>query len=320
MRWLTLLVLALSLAVVAGSASNAQNAWYYCSITHRYYPYTQRCPVPWRIVQPSNPGSSATSADAPPQSLGGNATDDTLKQGCEGLRITSPGSAGCRSPAPQPDDLRNTGGISPEEKSAGNIAYNNCLARPPSNGLMPGSGFTFDSPAWVTYRQNWRAQCDDAERNAVIQFRNQAQAQSQQQAAVNLAQDEQQRAIEKAKSRGYEFIATVKDLILDGKDLAARNAKVQITGIYKKLADNSVLYASPMDAYANSDNYMPILTDDAARPVREALMGYACQNFGCTMNFGGHMTMCKHINLLAEDYPDVPCLHVEVQIIYRPGD
>ncbi len=32
------------------------------------------------------------------------------------------------------------------------------------------------------------------------------------------------------------------------------------------------------------------------------------------------MTMCEHLNVLQKDFPNVPCLNVEVQIIYRPGD
>jgi hypothetical protein len=64
----------------------------------------------------------------------------------------------------------------------------------------------------------------------------------------------------------------VKDLILDGKELADRNAKVQITGIYKKFGQKGVA----MEAYANGDNYVPVLADDAARPVRAALMD--CQS------------------------------------------
>jgi hypothetical protein len=226
----------------------------------------------------------------------------------------------CSKPAAEPDDKRNSGALSPDEKAAGVTAYNNCLARNTSSS-MPGSAFTYDSHFWVSFRQQWRDRCDQAERDAVVQFRNQAQANAQAQAQANSAEFQHTRAVEKAKSRGYELIPSVKDLILDGKELAARNAKIQVTGIYKKAGEtNGVLYGSPMDVYANSDNYIGVLTEDAARPVREALMNYSCENYGCTIEVGGHMTMCHHLNVLAKDYPDVPCLNIEVMIVYRAGD
>ncbi len=289
MRLLAPVIVAVSLAIPFDSTSLAQTQlWYYCQTTHEFYPYTQRCPVPWRAVKPYNPVPLVNSPRSllPPSESQQQPTatygfDDTLNPGCAGLGITTARDAMCRRPAPQPYELRHTGANTADEKAAGETAYNNCLAQPPSSS-MPGSAFRFDGPIWMDYRQKWREKCDEAERAAIIQFRTQTQTQAQAQAQADRAAYEQRRAIEKAKSKGYELIPTVKDLILDGKELADRNAKVQITGFFKKMGNNGVLYGSAMEAYSNTDNYMPVLTDDAARSVREALMNYACQpDFGC---------------------------------------
>lgn len=292
----------------------SQGHWYYCDPARAYYPSVRTCPAPWRAVTPIQ-----SAEHSPAQLTTTDTSDDTLIPGCEGRAITTPHNPECVTPAPQQYELRHPGANTADEKAAGETAYNNCLRQTPAVG-MPGSASRFDSPAWVNYRQLWRAKCDEAERAAIMQFRTQAQAQAQEQTQADRAAYEQTRAIEKAKSRGYELIPTVKDLILDGKDLAARNAKIQITGLYKKMGNNGVLYGSPIDLYSNSDNYVPVLTDDAARPVREALMGYACENIGCQIEVGGHMTMCEHLNLLEKDFPAVPCLNIDVMIVYRPGD
>jgi len=132
---------------------------------------------------------------------------------------------------------------------------------------------------------------------------------------------EQQRAIAKAVTRGYQLIPSVKDLILDGRELASRNAKIQISGIYKKSGDSELLYASSTDSVLNTDNYVPLVTDGAQRDLREYLMGFSCRNeVGCEVDIGGHMAMCKNLSLLAANYPDKACLNVEVEIVYRPGD
>ena len=78
----------------------------------------------------------------------------------------------------------------------------------------------------------------------------------QAQAQADLQRLEAQKAIEKAAARGYRLIPTVKDLMLDGKDLAGADAKIQITGLYRKIGDNQVLYASSMDAYQADNNYI----------------------------------------------------------------
>lgn len=163
--------------------------------------------------------------------------------------------------------------------------------------------------------QQRQAQIDDQERQAASQRAEQQQ------------QSEQRKAVEKAVTHGYEMIRSVKDLMLDGKQLANRNAKIQISGIYKKIADSERLYATPVDAFQSNDNYVPVLTDDAVRDFREYLLEHPlCQEQswgstpGCRVDVGGHMTMCHHLAAEFAHYPDVPCLNVEVQIVFRPGD
>jgi uncharacterized protein YecT (DUF1311 family) len=53
-----------SLAVLQAEAADAQ-AWYWCEPARAYYPYVARCPVPWRLV---NPSSIASQPYGSPQS------------------------------------------------------------------------------------------------------------------------------------------------------------------------------------------------------------------------------------------------------------
>src|SRR6266404_1473315 len=36
----------------AGPAVTAQNVWYFCRSSNAYYPYVQKCPLPWEEVPP----------------------------------------------------------------------------------------------------------------------------------------------------------------------------------------------------------------------------------------------------------------------------
>jgi hypothetical protein len=141
----------------------------------------------------------------------------------------------------------------------------------------------------------------------------------QQQAAQ--AADEQRRAEEKAAGRGYVLVSSIKDLMLDGRELANRNAKIQIVGIYRKIGDVELLYGSQLDAYQSDDSFVPVLTDDAQRDLREYLLNYSCKSeVGCRIDVGGHMMMCRNLSALYQNYPARPCLNIEVEIVYRPGD
>jgi hypothetical protein len=64
----------------AVEAANPKGHWYYCDPAKAYFPYVQRCPVPWRPVTPSSnsatpPSSSGDgAATGPPTSLGQGTT------------------------------------------------------------------------------------------------------------------------------------------------------------------------------------------------------------------------------------------------------
>jgi len=237
-----------AISALTGFCEAQERSWYYCSTTHSFYPYTQRCAIPWRTVRPYQPQPLV---GAPRQ----------LQQ-------------------PQPPET-----VSPPQ-------------------LVPNG-----------------AQQAQQDQQAARQ-KEQADAAVLAQVLAKREAYQHERAIEKAKSHGYELIPNVKDLILDSKELAFEGGKIQISGIFKKAAENNgMLYGSPLDVYSDDDNYVPVLTDDAQRDLREYLMDYACEaESGCAVEVGGHMTKCKHINALLADASPVPCSHMEVQIIYRPGD
>jgi hypothetical protein len=163
-------------------------------------------------------------------------------------------------------------------------------------------------------QQQQQSQIDEQQRQA-------AQQQAREEAARR--QSEQQKAIDKAEARGYELIRSVKDLFLDARDLASRNAKIQITGIYRKASRSECLYGNLYDAMRDN-NCVPVLTDNAHRDLREYLLQPGCQAQygapGCQIEVGGHMTKCHLLAAEFANYPEVPCLNIEVQIIYRPGD
>lgn len=56
-------------------ASTPTGHWYYCDPAKAYFPYVQRCPVPWRAVAPNSAAAQnstgAPEADRPPTSLTG---------------------------------------------------------------------------------------------------------------------------------------------------------------------------------------------------------------------------------------------------------
>src|ERR1044072_4782994 len=101
MRLLTLVLIAVSLVVLFGSESFAQaKLWYYCRTTHQFYPYTQRCSVPWRAVKPYKV-TPLKNSPRNPLPASGAGFDDTLNPGCAGLGLTTPHDPKCLTPAPQ---------------------------------------------------------------------------------------------------------------------------------------------------------------------------------------------------------------------------
>jgi hypothetical protein len=141
------------------------------------------------------------------------------------------------------------------------------------------------------------------------------QATERQRQADAAAQTAWQAVIDKATQKGYEP-HSIRDLFFDGKKFAARDAKVQVSAVYMHIGEMEGLFLSPIDAIQQTNNYLPVLTEDAQRPLRERLVSdYACSHGpGCLVNVGGHMTWCHHLAAALANYPDEPCLHIEVVI------
>jgi hypothetical protein len=139
-------------------------------------------------------------------------------------------------------------------------------------------------------------------------------------AAAQRAQQARNEEID--QDRGYRRI-TVDAFELDGKDLAARSAKVSLTGAIMMDGNVTVLFASGQAAimatrYANvaGQHYatVPLLIDDASRSFRKHLL--SCQSqpassyFGCPVTVLGYATTCTLSNEFGAKR-QLPCLDVE---------
>jgi TPR repeat protein len=118
------------------------------------------------------------------------------------------------------------------------------------------------------------------------------------------------------QDREYKRI-TVEDFILDGKELAAANAKVSVKGAYAKWGENEMIFPSGTAVYTakeslSMDTGIGVLTDDATRNVRKYILdcvttGAAAQ-FGCPMTVFARASMCTRTRLGSSK--DLPCLIV----------
>jgi uncharacterized protein YecT (DUF1311 family) len=127
---------------------------------------------------------------------------------------------------------------------------------------------------------------------------------------------------ERDRDRGYQRVS-VDSFALDGRDLAAREAKVSLSGAYISDGNVGVLYADTRaiimathypNAGGSNQPRVPLLTDDASRDFRQRLL--ACQTnpasaqVGCPVIVLGLATMCKLSNALGAER-DLPCVAVE---------
>jgi uncharacterized protein YecT (DUF1311 family) len=120
------------------------------------------------------------------------------------------------------------------------------------------------------------------------------------------------------EQRGYKRI-TYDDFKLDGKQLAANESKIAITGFYLKIGEGeylfpSILAVAMMRQTLSADNGIGLLTNDAKRNIRKYFLD--CQNnpamaqIGCRINVLGHVTICTKTSLLSGS-TELPCLVVE---------
>jgi hypothetical protein len=130
------------------------------------------------------------------------------------------------------------------------------------------------------------------------------------------------RNVERDRGQGYPRIS-VESFVLDGRELAAREAKVSLIGSYISDGSVGVLYVDARaiimatyhpNAGGSNQPKVPLLTDGASRDFRQRLL--ACQTnpasaqVGCPVTALGHVTMCKLSNVFGARR-DLPCLAVE---------
>jgi hypothetical protein len=113
--------------------------------------------------------------------------------------------------------------------------------------------------------------------------------------------------------RGYQAMS-FEDFVLDGRKLAAKDAKVAVAGVYKKFGQMTALFPDTMTILQQRwDARLPIwITDDANRKVRQFLLTQ-CDNDpigrGCQITLQGRATICTVTNLSGTH--EEACIKVE---------
>lgn len=149
-------------------------------------------------------------------------------------------------------------------------------------------------------------------RQAKVQLATQRQREEQQRSDAATAQ-----AVRDEKARGYQHV-TVKDLLLDAKILATRQAKIAVSGFYKTLGRrNERLYVSyndfMMHAYQSVQaQNVGLLTADGSRRLREHLLRCVA---GCELTILGHVTECVETSALGTSTPDFCLVADDMRVI-----
>jgi hypothetical protein len=118
----------------------------------------------------------------------------------------------------------------------------------------------------------------------------------------------------------YQAVS-VRDFVADGSQLAAKQAKVSLTGSYLLQDNHAVLYTD-MQAIVMAKYHpelgpqanVPLLTSDASGQLRRRLL--SCQTdpsasqVGCTIKIRGHAGMCPVTDASGATH-EAPCLNVE---------
>ncbi|MGD0332969.1 MAG: lysozyme inhibitor LprI family protein [Xanthobacteraceae bacterium] len=125
---------------------------------------------------------------------------------------------------------------------------------------------------------------------------------------------------ERDHERGYEPIS-VETFVLDSKELAAKAAKVSVSGAYLGQNNIGFVYVDTRAVimatkYPNLGEQpkVPLLTDNATREFRQRLL--ACQSnpaaaqVGCPMTILGEVTICTFSNGFGAERT-LPCINVE---------
>lgn len=121
----------------------------------------------------------------------------------------------------------------------------------------------------------------------------------------------------KAAADGYKSM-TFEDFQLDGKKLAATNAKVELRGVYLKVGEIEMLMPSSlaigmMRELGKTADGIGLMSNDAPREIRKYFL--ECDNspvasqLGCQITVLGHAEICEKTTLVGRQ--EVPCLVVE---------
>lgn len=121
-------------------------------------------------------------------------------------------------------------------------------------------------------------------------------------------------------SSDYQAVS-VRDFAADGPRLAAKNAKVSLTGSYILQGNRGLLYtdiqaivATKYRPEAGPQPNVPLLTDHASHQLRQRLL--TCQSdlsaaqVGCTIKIRGQAKMCPLTDAQTATH-DVPCVDAE---------
>jgi hypothetical protein len=146
------------------------------------------------------------------------------------------------------------------------------------------------------------------------QQRRRNEALGQAEATAGAAKDAERRKTVTAD--GYRLM-TVRDFLLDGRELAANQTRVALEGTYTRDGNLDVLYTSRKDLMmlrGNTQFRVSLLTDDASRSLRQTILqcqSSGIQNIGCEgLAVKGHATTCSVWNAFGATHEE-PCVAVE---------
>jgi hypothetical protein len=168
---------------------------------------------------------------------------------------------------------------------------------------------------------NYGARCaNEADPKVKAAKAEQARQAAEQQRQVAQAAEQRQVAQQNEDSaRGYSPIS-VRDFVLDGKELAARSAKLSLIGAYLPVGNLEMLFGTDLDAiqFANGqDQNSPtvhLLTENASRDFRSQLL--ACRSnpatayVGCPVRILGQATICELSNSFGARR-SLPCIAID---------
>jgi hypothetical protein len=136
------------------------------------------------------------------------------------------------------------------------------------------------------------------------------------------AREEEARNEEREQTHGYQHIS-FETFLLDGKSLAAKAAKVSLSGAYLREGNVDFLYVNQTDIVMANAPYggdgrnhptITLLSDDATREFRQHLL--SCQTdpsraqLGCPVTVLGTATICTLKNVFGVKQ-ELPCVAVE---------